>query len=799
MDSKILNMRKISILSMILAAALAVVGCNKTFEMDLPLAVSSRVIDLTKDAGATHIIIYADGDWTAKFVGSAEWASLDRLNGSGNSELVLGFSANYGLSRRLAIALSKNEMKDTIVVNQAGTLSEPELTWPCDSVSMCKSAGRAALTICSNLFYSLQNTSYSVEYGDGAADWISDVVFDGRSMSFGVSDNSSSTLRRATIGVKVQIPGNSKTEDKEETFEIRVSQDSEDAALELAEAETLAGMKGSNSIETLKNTMWAYAEDLAYTVDYTPEVAPEDAWISNLALTSNALTFDTDDNMSGDDRSAVIKVLFKGVEVAEKTVMQDVYPVVVDFAALRNYPEGELTAREYIDGYIVSENGTANVCQNPQTAQYKFDTNESIRTAIIESLDGKYGFAIKYKKLAQNTLPRYSKVRISLRGLTLTKNSDPEYYTLTGMTEDNVTSVEEPNRDAVPAKRKSVSELTDADIFTLVSLKDMEIVFKDGSYTNCTDGYAKKTDLNQAGGSAPRWDVAPLLLTDKNGQTISMLTNSLVEWRRDGTGVAQGSGDFKGIIVAETLVRYGNRGRYQIRPMVKDDIALTDAPFSKTLVEWNWNDAKNDSAPEIGAGNISGVAVSLAQDYNALVHTNVATSRTEKVASGAGGKGVVNNQAAYFTATWEVGSSFDVDFSTAGISGTNLQFGFVWGHGKGGNTNIDTPSRWRLLYSVDDGESFKEFVPMVKNRSIVWWTNTAVDSAPGYTDHMFQLPQECFGKEKVIVRFQVVDNVCDIDPKSSSSTWQTALSIEKGTFTKTSNPLRFGAITVRYN
>lgn len=100
---------------------------------------------------------------------------------------------------------------------------------------------------------------------------------------------------------------------------------------------------------------------------------------------------------------------------------------------------------------------------------------------------------------------------------------------------------------------------------------------------------------------------------------------------------------------------------------------------------------------------------------------------------------------------------------------------------------------------MDDGESFKEFVPMVKNRSIVWWTNTAVDSAPGYTDHMFQLPQECFGKEKVIVRFQVVDNVCDIDPKSSSSTWQTALSIEKGTFTRTSNPLRFGAITVRYN
>lgn len=55
-------MRKISILTMILTAVLTVVGCNKTFEMDLPLAVSSRVIDLTKDAGTTHIMIFADGD-----------------------------------------------------------------------------------------------------------------------------------------------------------------------------------------------------------------------------------------------------------------------------------------------------------------------------------------------------------------------------------------------------------------------------------------------------------------------------------------------------------------------------------------------------------------------------------------------------------------------------------------------------------------------------------------------------------------------------------------------------------------
>lgn len=787
---------------MILTAVLTVVGCNKTFEMDLPLAVSSRVIDLTKDAGTTHIMIFADGDWTAKFTETTEWASLDRLNGNGNSEVVLSFSANYGLSRRLAIALAKSELRDTIFVNQEGMLSEPSLVWPCDSVGLCKNAGNATLKMKTNLYYSLQNIETAVEYKGEATDWLSDVTFDGRLMKFAFTENSSAERRRANISVKVAVPGNSSTEDKTETFNVVVSQSSDEPALEIAAVETLAGMKAQAVVETPVNSVWAYADNLKFTVDYTPEVAPEEGWITNLALTPTALTFDIDDNMSGDDRSAVIKVFFNGELIAEKTVNQDVYPVIVDFAKLRTYPLGEeLTAREFIDGYVVSDNTSANVCLNPQTKQFKFDLNESKRTMMFESLDGKYGFAIKYKKLAQNTLPRYSKVRISLKGLTLSKNNDPEYYTITGMTEDHVASVEEPNPDAVPMKRKNVSELTDADIYTLVSLKDMEVVFKDGSYTNCTDGYSILSDFNTAGGKSPRWDVAPLLLTDKYGQTISMLTNSMVPWRRDGEGVAQGSGDFKGIIVAETLIRYGDRGRYQIRPMVKNDIALTDAPFSKTIVEWNWNDAKEDLIPEIGEGNISGVSVKLSSDYNALICANDPASRTKPAANNVGGKGVVNNQCGdlYSLTEWKVGASFDVDFSTNGISGSNLQIGFVWGKGKGGNTNIEVPSHWKLLYSVDDGDTFKEFVPMVKNRPIVWWNNTPVDVTPGYTDHMFQLPQECFGKEKVIVRFQVADNVCDIDPKSNSTNWATALSTEQGTFTTSKNPIRFGSLTVRYN
>lgn len=787
-----------SITLLLLASAFAATGCNNTFEMDLPLAVNSRALDLEETSGSTHILVYADGAWTAKFTEPVEWASLDRVSGSGNSELVLSYAANYGISRRLKIALAKGEYADTIAINQKGSLTAPELTWGCDSLSFNKTAGKASIAVSTNLYYSLQNVTSEITWLTEGADWISDVNFDGKKVKFTVSENNSGKLRRANLDFKVAVPGNSETDDDDKLFRVLVSQDSEDAGLEFQETDFLNGMKGSASIEVKGNNVWTYDEAVTYSVEYEPAVSEGDEWISGLSLAEKKLSFKIADNMSGDFRKATIKVLFNGVSVAEKTVTQDVYPVVIAFDKLRGYAVGTLTTREFIEGYVVSEHGSENICQNPQTAQFKFDMTENSKTAVIESVDGKYGFMLKFATAEDNTLQRYSKVRIKLHDLTLSKQADPECYTLSGLTAENIVSASDPNQRAVPVKKMSVADLQDSDIYTLVALQNMEVVFKDGSYTNCNEGYALKTSFNPAGGGSPRWDVAPLLLTDNSGNTISMLTNSNVEWRRDGSGVAQGSGTYTGIIVAETLVRFGDRGRYQIRPMVKSDIALDNAAFSKTLVEWNWNDAKNDAVPEVGNGSISGVTLALTQDYNALIPNNVGGSRTEPT-TGTGNKGAVNSQAAYFNSTWKVGSTFDISFSTAGISGTNLQFGFVWGHGKANNTTINVPSHWRLLYSVDDGATFNEFVPMVKTRSIVWWSNTPVDVAPGYTDHMFKLPQDCFGKDKVIVRFQVVDNVCDKDPKATSSTWETALSVEQGTFTTSNNPLRFGAITVRYN
>ena len=340
---------------------------------------------------------------------------------------------------------------------------------------------------------------------------------------------------------------------------------------------------------------------------------------------------------------------------------------------------------------------------------------------------------------------------------------------------------------------------------------------KDGAYTNCTDGYSFKDNINPIGtATAPRWDVAPLMCYDNTGRTIYMLTNTAAPWRRFSSGrdlefnsvVPQGSGTFRGIVVADDVapIRFGDLGRYQLRAMTAEEIALTDEPFSKTVVEWNWNDRKIDLIPEIGEGEINkyGATQAAASDFNNVV------------CSGKGGhasaeqKGLVVNGAIMFTQQWwdfdaDEGKYFDISFSTQGISGSNMIFGIVWGHGSMSNTTLSGPAHWNLLYSVDGGQTFQAVpdCPIIKKRSITWWSTTSQDSTPGFTEHLRKLPANCFGREKVVLRLQVADKVTDIAPGTSASTYLTNLGIEKGTLSPSvaagNSQARIGTITVRYN
>ena len=111
-----LNKHKRSAAGLLIAVAAfaaALTGCQKDFEMDLPLAVAARELSLSKEAGSTHVLVYSNGEWTARFTRNVKWASLNKLEGYGNHEIVFTYAANYGISRKVGVVFQKGELADT--------------------------------------------------------------------------------------------------------------------------------------------------------------------------------------------------------------------------------------------------------------------------------------------------------------------------------------------------------------------------------------------------------------------------------------------------------------------------------------------------------------------------------------------------------------------------------------------------------------------------------------------------------------------------------------------------------------
>ena len=167
----IFNKQKRSVAGVLIALTAlttALTGCQEDFELDLPLAVSARELSLTKDAGSTHVLVYSNGDWTARFTRPVKWASLNKLQGYGNNEIVFTYSANYGISRKIGVVFEKGSLTDTVMFSQAGAITDASLSFSKPAVTLLKSRSQIFTPISTNLRYCIDDLEASVTYYDRA-------------------------------------------------------------------------------------------------------------------------------------------------------------------------------------------------------------------------------------------------------------------------------------------------------------------------------------------------------------------------------------------------------------------------------------------------------------------------------------------------------------------------------------------------------------------------------------------------------------------------------------------------------
>lgn len=479
-----------------------------------------------------------------------------------------------------------------------------------------------------------------------------------------------------------------------------------------------------------------------------------------------------------------------------------------------------------IEGYIISKPRGNNNDLNEQ-AHYTSMRNKDLATLYIESLSGDVGLRIKLKdRKVATQFPRYAQVVLSLQGTTL-RFAEPCCVTIEGLTDSNIVRLTECDESVLPRKIMHISEMTDDDIYTYVTLKDCELVFKDGAFSNICEQYVLPSSVNKKIKPNKSMDAWATLLCDNRGSYIYSMINSLCAWRRDGEGVPQGVGDMRGIVASISYLRYGGDvlGRYVLFPVDKEDFAMDWAAKSsyKTIAEWNWNDNEKELSTEsgyagvittekvkadIGKGLLQIVAGGEARRGKDTNNPYVAAPK-EKDAKGS--KGLVNYGALQIKSkanNWwdwksDCGKGVQVEFSTKGVSGKRILFGFTFAAGKfTAATSYGFPTCWNVEYSTDGKEWHKvEGSAPKKLRALPWplydkANGSAYDSicsGVGYTEHMVVLPKSLFGKSKVYVR---------VVPVAKIAATLGYDNIENGALRYNSMAetiVNFGSIVVRYN
>ena len=332
-----------------------------------------------------------------------------------------------------------------------------------------------------------------------------------------------------------------------------------------------------------------------------------DDWIQAIGMEGAQLVLSTSDNPSETDvRKAVVVLSYRdgwdeSLEASLRVTQANANNVVgtrLTFAQMQEMATAEptmITDDYTLEGYVISDRDGGNAGENPQSTSTTVDYSGTVRTAYLESTDGSLGVMLEFGKEEDNILRYNSRAQLNLKDASLVRYSHPDRLVLRGMTASNILTDEDVDASLIPVKRKRISQLTDADVYTRVTLIDCEFPIRKGSLTPVNEGYAPYYNSN-------RISKFPTLLRDVTGSSLYLYTNIGAEWRRTGVRIGYGSGSVTGVLVHEKYRSFidadaededdcGNIGDYQIRPQALTDIVFADNfhdGFSEMICEWRY-------------------------------------------------------------------------------------------------------------------------------------------------------------------------------------------------------------------
>ena len=270
-----------------------------------------------------------------------------------------------------------------------------------------------------------------------------------------------------------------------------------------------------------------------------------------------------------------------------------------------------------LDGQVINSFESGNGAENRNLSADRPDLDWKYQIVYLQDEDGDSGLKVCFTERCDGILSVGNRVRIDLFGQTLAREEstteplkNPKRFILSGIPLNVILSAKD---SIVPSPRvKTLAELNADDLYTLVTIPDVELPFCKGPYV--------ATDVR---------DIAlvtavPVPLCDAYGHQIPMLINADCSFSRDGESLPRGYGSVTGVLVHEDCDNFEwdidlenakrsagllpayisgcshtRLGPWQIRPMSKSDIALRqerdesngENGLSRLLYEWAWCDS----------------------------------------------------------------------------------------------------------------------------------------------------------------------------------------------------------------
>ena len=595
---------------------------------------------------------------------------------------------------------------------------------------------------------------------------------------------------------------------------------------ELACHESFAAMDGSvDGIASFPILTNIGQDELQISFDY---VKGQSGWIGTPSWNEGNIVLETSASTSEDVSAAVVTLSFPDGwgEVLKASLRitrsgnSGSFGDITDFADVRAMASEEGFSVEdevIIEGMIISSCDSPNMELNPSIDYNVVDTQENARTAYIQSLDGNYGFRLKFDNPEDNVLISGSQMKISLKGAVVTKELDPERYTISSLESANM--VGGLYGQTVPQKIKTIATLTPEDVYTYVTFEKTEFVNKHGSYTNVREDYSLDSDFNESTVVVPMDGWASLLM-DAEGNGIYAMVNMMCPWRRTGEPVSQGSGSVSGIIVHHENPRYGDMGHYQIRVLDENGFQMDedDSAYS-VLVDWSGanlgdnatylnpvQNNNNSGAKMYMENSLTTGKIRAVQSYDKLTTDGNGTISKASIGLQVRLEGWYEKVDGQMVPT----KGMRAEFSTSHLSADKSVVAYISFCASGIVTDPSTfknyPLHWCLEWSVD-GQNYTIVPPSVATgkeyvhaRTSPWEPGyvgsvkylTSAYTGMGYTDHVFALPSDIIGKSKVYVRFRPYDTYMASLPIEWDKNIETSMI---STNTSYANDIRFAHMT----